>query len=115
MAIKHTYQAPLTRRARGPGIVLVLSDNYPDKHTGSGALQFDPPPAQKWAEEGFCVMSIVISEGTQRSENETEATSLEWVKILARCGMELKAKQELEVGKGLGLISKSTGMPIYAY
>lgn len=53
-----TLQAPLSRRGHGPGLVLVL-DHYAlieksEKH-------LDPPPLQKWAEEGFCVAQVTLT------------------------------------------------------
>jgi hypothetical protein len=50
-----TLQAPLSRRGRGPGLVLVL-DHYAATDGKEGCL--DPPPMQKWAEEGFAVVQV---------------------------------------------------------
>ncbi|CAN9353954.1 unnamed protein product [Alternaria alternata] len=44
-----TLQPPLSRRGKGPGLVLVL-DHYAAREAKDGCL--DPPPLQKWAEEG---------------------------------------------------------------
>jgi carboxymethylenebutenolidase len=54
-----TLQAPLSRRGKGPGLILVL-DHYAlieksEKH-------LDPPPLQKWAEEGNKVPSRMLFE-----------------------------------------------------
>jgi carboxymethylenebutenolidase len=50
-------QPPLSRLGHGPGLVLVL-DHYAlieksEKH-------LDPPPLQKWAEEGFAVAQMLV-------------------------------------------------------
>lgn len=50
-------QPPLSRLGHGPGLVLVL-DHYAlmeksEKHV-------DPPPLQKWAEEGFAVAQMLV-------------------------------------------------------
>ena len=50
-----TLQAPLSRRGRGPGLVLVL-DHYAE--IGPSEKYLDPPPLQKWAEEGFAVVQV---------------------------------------------------------
>jgi carboxymethylenebutenolidase len=50
-----TLQAPLSRRGRGPGLVLVL-DHYAAIEASEKHL--DPPPLQKWAEEGFAVVQV---------------------------------------------------------
>lgn len=48
-------QTPLSRRGRGPGLVLVL-DHYSEIQPSEKHL--DPPPLQKWAEEGFAVVQV---------------------------------------------------------
>ena len=50
-----TLQAPLSRRGKGPGIVLVL-DHYALVEKSERHL--DPPPLKKWAEEGFAVVQV---------------------------------------------------------
>ena len=50
-----TLQPPLSRRGKGPGLVLVL-DHYAAREAKDGCL--DPPPLQKWAEEGFAVVQV---------------------------------------------------------
>ena len=51
-----TLQAPLSRRGHGPGLVLVV-DHYAALAEGES---LDPPPLQKWAEEGFAVAQIKV-------------------------------------------------------
>ncbi|KAB5589033.1 Carboxymethylenebutenolidase [Ceratobasidium theobromae] len=106
MSTKYTYQASLTYRMHGPGLILVLSnsDTYPEKHTSSGTLHLDPSPSQKWAEEGFCVMSITIYDGTDSSND----VGLDWSKTLSSCVVELEQKPEVEAGNSFGLIIYET-------
>lgn len=56
-----SIQSPLSRRGNGPGLVLVVSENL-DLSWHEKTL--DPPPLQKWAEEGYCVAQIRIHEGS---------------------------------------------------
>jgi carboxymethylenebutenolidase len=51
-------QPPLTRRGTGPGLILVVSANAP---LGRSDKTLDPPPQQKWAEEGYAVAQIVLA------------------------------------------------------
>ncbi|KIJ56457.1 hypothetical protein M422DRAFT_110254, partial [Sphaerobolus stellatus SS14] len=57
------FQAPLTRRGHGPGLIIFLpaksivrSDDAPNGSQRTKSL--DPEPVQKWAEEGFAVVGI---------------------------------------------------------
>lgn len=51
-----TLQPPLTRRGHGPGLV-ILVPAY-EICPVEAAKSLDPPPLQKWAEEGFAVVQI---------------------------------------------------------
>ncbi|PGG97073.1 hypothetical protein AJ79_09346 [Helicocarpus griseus UAMH5409] len=52
-----TLQPPLSRRGHGPGLLLLLPDNIVlDKSKET----LDPPPLQKWAEEGYAVVEVRI-------------------------------------------------------
>lgn len=50
-----TLQEPLSRRGRGPGLILVL-DHYANVQRNEENL--DPEPLRKWAEEGFVVLQV---------------------------------------------------------
>jgi carboxymethylenebutenolidase len=52
-----TLQAPLSRRGHGPGLIIVL-DSYAS--TEKSEKHLDPPPLQKWAEEGFAVAQVRV-------------------------------------------------------
>lgn len=55
-----TIQPPLTRRGHGPGLALVVPSAV-DLNGSDKTL--DPPPIQKWAEEGYAVAQITLTEG----------------------------------------------------
>jgi carboxymethylenebutenolidase len=89
-----TLQAPLSRRGKGPGLVLVL-DHYAlieksEKH-------LDPPPLQKWAEEGFAVVQLLVP-GKVEDGGEFP---------LEKCLNVLKGCEGCEYEKGVGLICKT--------
>lgn len=65
-----TIQPPLSRRGRGPALIL-LSDNPTLLVTDGETL--DPPPLRKWAEEGFAVAQVALSEANDISADVTEA------------------------------------------
>lgn len=52
-----TLQPPLSRRGSGPGLILVV-DHYSELDVSEKSL--DPPPMQKWAEEGFAVVQLKV-------------------------------------------------------
>jgi carboxymethylenebutenolidase len=54
-----SLQPPLSRRGKGPGLILVL-DHYALIERSEKYL--DPPPLQKWAEEGFAVVQVCCFE-----------------------------------------------------
>ncbi|KAH8814788.1 hypothetical protein DL96DRAFT_1698614 [Flagelloscypha sp. PMI_526] len=49
-------QAPLSRKGTGPGLILFLPEG--DVGKSSSPTTLDPPPIQKWAEEGFAVLAL---------------------------------------------------------
>ena len=53
-------QAPLTRRGYGPGLLLLVPTGL---DLSGSEKTLDPPPLQKWAEEGFAVAQITLGEG----------------------------------------------------
>ncbi|CAD6443864.1 9dfc0452-b5ea-4a33-ba6e-1b68379140e2 [Sclerotinia trifoliorum] len=50
-------QKPLSRRGRGPGLLILTSESYTPR---TERKTLDPEPCQKWAEEGFVVVNITI-------------------------------------------------------
>ncbi|GKT53865.1 carboxymethylenebutenolidase [Colletotrichum tofieldiae] len=55
-----TIQRPLSRRGHGPGLLILVEQGIDlSKHDEI----LDPPPAQKWAEEGYAVAQLVVTPG----------------------------------------------------
>ncbi|KAF2035993.1 NTF2-like protein [Setomelanomma holmii] len=95
-----TLQAPLSRRGKGPGLILVL-DHYAlieksEKH-------LDPPPLQKWAEEGFAVVQLLVP---GKVEDGGEFPLQKVLEILKGC-------ENCEYEQGVGLISYLSRIPLY--
>ncbi|EUC28647.1 hypothetical protein COCCADRAFT_40871 [Bipolaris zeicola 26-R-13] len=93
-----TLQAPLSRRGRGPGLVLVL-DHYAE--IGPSEKYLDPPPLQKWAEEGFAVVQVC-----NEAEDGGEFPLQKALDALKNC-------DGCEFDKGVGLISYISRIPYY--
>lgn len=54
-----SIQPPLSRRGSGPGLLLLVSAALDlSRHEKT----LDPPPRQKWAEEGYAVAQILVGE-----------------------------------------------------
>ncbi|KAG9091194.1 hypothetical protein FS749_016725 [Ceratobasidium sp. UAMH 11750] len=98
MTTQYVYQAPLTHKTHGPGLILVLSDHYSDAGPRNRPLHLDPPPVQKWAEEGFCVLGLIVP-----SETQGETVKEKWGEVLTQGLGSLKGKAELE-GERFGMI-----------
>lgn len=50
-------QPPLIRRGHGPGLVILIPESIDTKFHEK---TLDPPPLQKWAEEGWAVAEIKV-------------------------------------------------------
>ena len=60
LAVGLILQPPLSRRGHGPGLIIV----QPGELAGlSNHRILDPPPLQKWAEEGYAVIQITYDDG----------------------------------------------------
>lgn len=88
-----TFQAPLSRRGNGPGLILVL-DAYAE--VGNSEKCLDPPPLQKWAEEGFAVVQLLVPGKPDDGGEFPLEKALETLKGCEACEFE----------KGVGLICK---------
>jgi hypothetical protein len=89
-----TLQAPLSRHGKGPGLILVL-DHYALNEKSEKHL--DPPPLQKWAEEGFAVVQLLVP---GKVEDGGEFPLKKVLEVLKGC-------EGCEFEKGVGLICKS--------
>ncbi|KAF8755491.1 Lea domain protein [Rhizoctonia solani] len=84
---------PPHHRQRGPGLILILPESYPSTvASGSGKHHLDPLPAQKWAEEGFCVLSVPASK------------NVDWQLAMPIVVAALEQAKDLEKDKAFGLI-----------
>ncbi|KAK7191588.1 hypothetical protein PSPO01_02037 [Paraphaeosphaeria sporulosa] len=95
-----TLQPPLSRRGSGPGLILVV-DHYARLEVSEKSL--DPPPLQKWAEEGFAVVQIKVP---GKAEDGGEFGLERGLQALRDC-------KQCIWGDGVGLISYVTRIPFY--
>ncbi|PGH35276.1 carboxymethylenebutenolidase [[Emmonsia] crescens] len=100
-----TLQPPLSRRGHGPGLLLVLPDNMVLDKTKE---TLDPPPLQKWAEEGYSVVEVRMpAPATATGSAEPGSGSGSGFSVLFEIqqGLEaLKALAECDVKDKFGLI-----------
>ncbi|KAF2846812.1 hypothetical protein T440DRAFT_492386 [Plenodomus tracheiphilus IPT5] len=96
-----TLQAPLSRRGRGPGLVLVL-DHYAQVE-GNESKHLDPEPLKKWAEEGFAVVQLLVPGKVEDGGEFPLQRALDLLKACEGCEFE----------KGVGLISYISRTPYY--
>lgn len=87
-------QPPLSRRGRGPGLILIL-DHYALVEKSEKHL--DPPPLQKWAEEGFAVVQLLVP---GKVEDGGEFPLDKALKVLKGC-------EGCDYGKGVGIVCES--------
>ena len=94
-----TLQPPLSRRGRGPGLILLLDPTQP-YHRSTKTL--DPPPLQKWAEEGYAVAQVLFPASAPAAELASQiAQAAEALKRLE--GWQGGGKGEGE-GEGFGVV-----------
>ena len=88
-----TLHPPLTRRGYGPALILLVPAEL-DLNGSNKTL--DPPPLQKWAEEGFAVAQITLNDGAgdQFSTHLQEATNA------------LSARKECDSVEKIGVICR---------
>ncbi|KAF2464050.1 uncharacterized protein BDR25DRAFT_297112 [Lindgomyces ingoldianus] len=91
-----SLQPPLSRRGRGPGLILVLN-HYALLEKSKSSL--DPPPLLKWAEEGFAVAQVLVPGKPDEFP-------------LQQAVDELRKLEGCEEG-GFGLISYLRRLPFY--
>lgn len=90
-----TIQKPLSRRGRGPGLLILTPESYTSR-TDRKAL--DPEPIQKWAEESFVVVNVTIPEHALKAgEADLQACLESGIKAL-------KSSPECTDSDKLGLI-----------
>ena len=87
-----TLQTPLSRRGKGPGLVLV-ADHYALLEKSEKSL--DPPPLVKWAEEGYAVVQVLVPAKVEEDGDEFPLKKA--VEVLKGC-------EGCVFGEGVGLI-----------
>ncbi|QSZ37047.1 hypothetical protein DSL72_009139 [Monilinia vaccinii-corymbosi] len=89
-------QKPLSRRGRGPGLLILTPESYSAQ---AGRKTLDPEPSQKWAEEGFVVVNVTIP------DHEWEAGQTGLGAYLDSVLQALKSSPECTDPDRLGLVS----------
>ncbi|OAX82049.1 hypothetical protein ACJ72_03606 [Emergomyces africanus] len=98
-----TLQPPLSRRGHGPGLLLLLPDNIP---LDNNKETVDPPPLQKWAEEGYAVAKVQIPATAAATDGFSVLSAVQQ-------GLEaLKGLVECDVKDKFGLIATNV---LYKY
>ncbi|KIY03085.1 uncharacterized protein Z520_01552 [Fonsecaea multimorphosa CBS 102226] len=95
---------PLSRKGRGPGLIIVLPANAP-RYAAGGVVCEDgiPPPLLKWAEEGFAVAEI-------RGEEFSQGTTLETALILGDALSALERCEKCDYNDGVGMVVYDTAL-----
>jgi carboxymethylenebutenolidase len=75
-------QLPLSRRGRGPGLLIFLPRDYTPTTNEKQSKTLDPEPLQKWAEEGFAVVQLTI--GADDDPQDTYLNTMDAVRFLLR-------------------------------
>ncbi|KAK6594861.1 lea domain protein [Botrytis cinerea] len=90
-----TIQKPLSRRGRGPGLLILTPESYTSR---TDRKTLDPEPIQKWAEESFVVVNVTIPEHALKAgEADLQACLESGIKAL-------KSSPECTDSDKLGLI-----------
>ena len=64
-----SLQQPLSRRGFGPGLIILLPK---DVNLDKDEKTLDPPPLQKWAEEGYAVVQVLVELGELAIRDDLE-------------------------------------------
>lgn len=87
IAANITLQPPLSRRGHGPGLILLTSL---DVVLSDSSEALDPVPIQKWAEEGYAVVEIKGSKGSNWNASEDVKKGIEILIVLPECDVKDK-------------------------
>jgi carboxymethylenebutenolidase len=55
-------QRPLSRRGNGPPALIIFVPDLGQRTSPGSKKTLDPAPLQKWAEEGFAVVEVVVGD-----------------------------------------------------
>ena len=76
--------APLSRRGKGPALLIVTPSEYLGHKAGDPKKTIDPEPLQKWAEEGFAVVEVKVGSSFQTFKDGC-TTGIEALQSLPEC------------------------------
>lgn len=83
-------QRPLSRRGKGPGLLIFLSAQ--EHRVPASTKTLEPVPLQKWAEEGFAVVEVTLGEVASRpvrdalnDVHDACETATDALKVLPEC------------------------------
>ena len=82
-------QPPLSRRGKGPALLIITPSEYTGRDTKDLHKTLDPEPLQKWAEEGFAVVEVKVGSNFQTFLDACE-TGIEALKALPECTFDGK-------------------------
>ncbi|KAL2062110.1 hypothetical protein VTL71DRAFT_6376 [Oculimacula yallundae] len=69
-------QTPLSRRGKGPGLLLIVPEDYQGRNSEDLNKTLDPEPLQKWAEEGFAVVELRVDPRSATSVEDPWETAI---------------------------------------
>jgi carboxymethylenebutenolidase len=86
-----TLQPPLSRRGTGPGLLILVPGSV-DLNGHEKTL--DPPPLQKWAEEGYAVAQIISNSDIKSSISKAikELSDLQECEPISKIGLICRLK-----------------------
>jgi carboxymethylenebutenolidase len=82
-------QPPLSRRGKGPALLIITPSEYRGRDAKDLHKTLDPEPLQKWAEEGFAVVDVKVGSNFQTFLDACE-TGIEALKALPECTFDGK-------------------------
>jgi carboxymethylenebutenolidase len=100
-------QPPLTHRGSGPGIILFLPDSS-KLNPGTAAKPLDPEPVQKWAEEGFAVVGITVSNLSSTTDSVNSILKQALDGLLALDQSQLDVRDKFAIVGGVDLFNGSS-------
>lgn len=100
ISLSITIQPPLSRRGHGPALLLVVPAEL---DVNASPKTLDPPPLQKWAEEGFAVAQIQVVEDSGSLFQDDVKAALKSLAELNEC----------DKSDSVGLIGTSCWQPAH--
>ena len=82
-------QPPLSRRGKGPALLIITPSEYTGRSADDSRKTLDPEPLKKWAEEGFSVVEVKVGLDFQTFVDGCE-TGIQALKSLPECTFDGK-------------------------